>query len=79
MRAIPSTQWRITSHDATQYGTRLLDSSFLPGRDFPYPKSLYAVEDALRFFVIDNPEAAEVPDNLKVSTLPPDPPKKDID
>jgi|TARA_R110001583_G_scaffold131907_1_gene283732 adenine-specific DNA-methyltransferase len=57
VRAIPSTQWRITSHDATQYGTRLLDSSFLPGRDFPYPKSLYAVEDALRFFVIDNPEA----------------------
>lgn len=57
VRAIPSTQWRIPSHDATQYGTRLLDTSFLPGRDFPYPKSLYAVEDALRFFVIDNPAA----------------------
>lgn len=57
VRAIPSTQWRIASHDATQYGTRLLDSCFLPGRDFPYPKSLYAVEDALRFFVVDNPEA----------------------
>lgn len=57
VRAIPSTQWRIASHDATQYGTRLLDNSFLPGRDFPYPKSLYAVEDTLRFFVIDKPEA----------------------
>ncbi len=57
VRAIPSTQWRITSHDATQYGTRLLADSFIPGRDFPYPKSLYAVEDALRFFVIDKPEA----------------------
>lgn len=57
VRAIPSTQWRITSHDATQYGTRLLDDAFLPARDFPYPKSLYAVEDTLRFFVIDNPEA----------------------
>ncbi len=57
VRAIPSTQWRIPSHDATQYGTRLLDSAFLPGRDFPYPKSLYAVEDALRFFIIENPEA----------------------
>lgn len=57
VRAIPSTQWRITSHDATQYGTRLLDDSFLPGRDFPYPKSLYAVEDALRFFVTNKPEA----------------------
>lgn len=57
VRAIPSTQWRITSHDATQYGTRLLDGSFLPGRDFPYPKSLYAVEDVLRFFVADKPDA----------------------
>lgn len=54
--AIPGTQWRISSHDATQYGTRLL-SAFLPKRRFPFPKSLYAVEDALRFFVADKPEA----------------------
>jgi adenine-specific DNA-methyltransferase len=32
----------------------------LPGRNFPYPKSLYAVEDALRFFVRDNPSALVV-------------------
>lgn len=57
VRAIPSTQWRITSHDSTQYGTRLLDDAFVPGRNFPYPKSLYAVEDALRFFVAGKPEA----------------------
>ena len=57
VRAIPSTQWKIASHDATQYGTRLLGNSFLPGRDFPYPKSLYAVEDTLRFFVINKPDA----------------------
>ena len=57
VRAIPSTQWRISSHDATQYGTRLLDSAFLPGSDFPYPKSLYAVEDTLRFFAAEKPEA----------------------
>lgn len=57
VRAIPSTQWRIASHDSTQYGTRLLSDAFLPGRDFPYPKSLYAVEDTLRFFVVDNPRA----------------------
>lgn len=55
VRAIPSTQWRISSHDSTQYGTRLLDDAFLPGREFPYPKSLYAVEDTLRFFVADKP------------------------
>ena len=29
----------------------------MPDRRFPFPKSLYAVEDALRFFVADNPEA----------------------
>lgn len=54
--AVPGTQWRIPGHDATQYGSRLL-SSILPGRKFPYPKALYAVEDALRFFVKDKPSA----------------------
>ena len=54
--AVPSTQWRIPSHDSTQYGTRLL-SDFIPGRKFPFPKSLYAVEDALRFFVKSKPHA----------------------
>lgn len=29
----------------------------MPDRRFPFPKSLYAVEDALRFFVKDKPEA----------------------
>ena len=48
--AIPGTQWRIPAHDATQYGSRLL-SKILSNRKFPFPKSLYAVEDALRFFV----------------------------
>lgn len=60
VRAIPGTQWRIPSHDATQYGSRLLRDAFLPGREFPFPKSLYAVEDALRFFVADNPNAVIV-------------------
>lgn len=54
--AVPTTQWRIPSHDSTQYGTRLL-SKLLPRRKFPFPKSLYAVEDALRFFVKDNRDA----------------------
>ena len=54
--AIPSTQWRIASHDSTQYGTRLL-ADFVPDRKFPYPKSLYAVEDTIRFFVKEKPEA----------------------
>lgn len=54
--ALPGTQWRVSSHDATQYGTRLL-AAFLPDRRFPFPKSLFAVEDALRFFVKGKPEA----------------------
>lgn len=53
---VPPTQWRIPSHDAGAYGTALI-ASLLPGRPFPYPKSLYAVEDALRFFIGKNPDA----------------------
>lgn len=55
-RLVPGTQWRIPAHDSTQYGSRLL-AGLLPDRRFPYPKSLYAVEDALRFFVADKPDA----------------------
>jgi len=54
--SVPTTQWRISSHDATQYGSRLL-ANVMPDRKFPYPKSLYAVEDALRFIVKDKPHA----------------------
>lgn len=53
---IPFTQWRVPSHNASEHGSTLL-ASFLPGRKFPFPKSLYAVEDALRFFVKDKPDA----------------------
>lgn len=47
---LPGTQWRIASHNAEQGGTNL-QKALIPGRKFPFPKSLYAVEDALRFFV----------------------------
>src|SRR5690606_5919315 len=53
---IPTDVWRITSHDAGNSGSRLI-SNLIPGRSFPYPKSLYAVEDALRFFVAPKPDA----------------------
>jgi len=52
----PKTMWVMESHDASAHGTALL-SKFVPGRTFPFPKSLYAVEDTLRFFVADNPDA----------------------
>ncbi len=54
--SFPKTVWNRTSHDATAHGTRL-NKVLMPGRSFPYPKSLYAVEDALRFFIKDKPGA----------------------
>jgi adenine-specific DNA-methyltransferase len=52
----PKTQWTATSHSATDHGTSIL-AKLLPGRAFDYPKSPYAVEDALRFFIADKPHA----------------------
>ena len=56
---VPGTQWRIGLHDATQYGTRLL-LKILPDQQFPYPKSVYAVRDAIRFCVGEKPNALVV-------------------
>lgn len=54
---VATSQWNVQSHDATRHGTMLLPN-FIPGASkFPYPKSLYAVEDALRFFVAGKPDA----------------------
>ena len=53
---VPGTQWDIPAHDASTHGSALL-ARFLPGRRFPFPKSLYAVEDALRFFVAEKRDA----------------------
>lgn len=52
----PKTIWNMTSHDAGSHGTNII-RALLPGRRFPFPKSLYAVEDALRFLVANKPEA----------------------
>lgn len=52
----PPTQWNLRSHNAEHYGTKTV-KALLPGRQFPFPKSLYAVEDVLRLFVKDKPEA----------------------
>lgn len=51
------TVWHRTSHDAGAYGTDLLGRLLGNGRAFPFPKSLYAVEDALRILVRENPRA----------------------
>ncbi len=52
----PGTQWSIPSHDATRSGSQLLKQIFGEKR-FTFPKSLYAVHDAIRFYVHDKPNA----------------------
>ncbi|MEQ8837044.1 MAG: DNA methyltransferase, partial [Lacipirellulaceae bacterium] len=52
----PTTAWQVSSHEAGAYGTSML-RALIPGRKFPFPKSLYAVEDWLRFFVAEKPNA----------------------
>lgn len=51
------TVWHRTSHDAGAYGTDLVGKFLGNGRAFPFPKSLYAVEDALRLIVRGKPDA----------------------
>lgn len=53
---VPQTVWVSTAYDAGFYGTGTL-RALIPSRRFDFSKSLYAVEDALRFFVADKPEA----------------------
>jgi adenine-specific DNA-methyltransferase len=52
----PKTVWQESRHSAGDYGTKIV-SALLGGRRFPFPKSLYAVEDAIRLFVKDKPQA----------------------
>lgn len=52
----PKTMWVRDWHDASTYGTNLL-GKILPKRNFPFPKSLYAVVDTLRFYIANRPNA----------------------
>ena len=55
-RSAPRTVWDNVSHSASEHGSMLL-RELIPGRNFPFPKSLYAVEDILRLFTEDNLDA----------------------
>ena len=52
----PDAVWDKPSHDAGIYGSTLISTLFRDRR-FSFPKSLYAVNDALRFFVANKPNA----------------------
>ncbi|HWR07556.1 site-specific DNA-methyltransferase [Sporomusa sp.] len=54
----PKSVWNQTSHNASEYGSTLLNR--IIGKRFNYPKSLYAVEDVLRMCVGDKPNAIVV-------------------
>lgn len=53
---MPISTWARPSHNAEIYGTDLL-KSLIGERNFPFPKSLHAVEDCLRLFIADKPDA----------------------
>lgn len=52
----PRSVWTLPSHSARDFGSTLI-SSLIPNNHFSFPKSLYAVEDALRFFIASKPKA----------------------
>lgn len=56
---MPTTNWNRPSHDAQQYGTKIVNA-LLGNRPFPYPKSVHAVEDSLKFFIGSKPNATIV-------------------
>lgn len=58
-RRTAKTVWNRPSHKAGEYGSALV-KKFTGNRSFPFPKSLYAVEDALRVAVGDKPDALVV-------------------
>ena len=52
----PKTVWNRKTHNATTFGTQILNA-IIGGGKFSFPKSLYAVRDALKFFVANKPDA----------------------
>ena len=55
-QTIPSTLWSYGTHDARDYGTKILKNVMGQSR-FDFAKSLYAVEDAIKLFCTNKPTA----------------------
>lgn len=55
-KIMPKSQWNFGSHDARDFGSKIL-KSILGELRFDFPKSLYAVHDCLRYFVNSKPNA----------------------
>lgn len=54
--AAPRSIWNRAAYDAGSHGTSLLQQ-IIPGGKFPFPKSIYAVRDSIRFFAAHKPAA----------------------
>ena len=54
--AMPKTLWTFETHDARDYGTKIL-KTVLGETRFDFPKSLYAVVDCLKLFTLSKPDA----------------------
>jgi adenine-specific DNA-methyltransferase len=55
-KKLPRTVWHRDAHNAGTYGSAML-GKFIPERKFPFPKSLYLVEDMLRVFLAEKHDA----------------------
>ncbi len=58
-KAMPKTQWDIESHDARDYGGSIVKNVLADNR-FDFPKSIYAVHDAIRYFIAEKQDALVV-------------------
>ena len=54
---VPGTQWQVSTHQAGGLGGSILIKQILGDKRFDFPKSLYAVRDALRFLTASKPNA----------------------
>lgn len=55
-KTAPKTTWNMTSHSASEHGTNLL-KSIIPENHFSFPKSLYAVHDAIKIITTNKRNA----------------------
>lgn len=54
---IPGTQWNVPTHEAGGLGGSTLIKTILGGKRFDFPKSIYAVRDAIKLIVGDKKHA----------------------
>ena len=57
-RIMPKSQWSFDTHDARDFGSKILKSMI--GDRFDFPKSIYAVHDCINYFEKNKPDALVV-------------------